>query len=223
MRAAILWTGGKDSALALYKMHMAGHEIAGLITFAPKEADFLAHPIPFMKLQAQAMGMPHYEIVVDEPLEDAYENAIRSIKEKYRIDALVTGDIAEVNGLPNWIRERCKNIDIEVITPLWGLDRSRAFLEILSSGIRAIISCVKIGGLKEEWLGKELDSKALEELREISNKTGLDICGEEGEYHTLVIDGPLFRQSIVIGSYSKHVNDSMAYMRPQKITLHPKG
>lgn len=223
MRAAVLWTGGKDSALAFYKARLAEYEIVSLLTFVPKKADFLVHPLSFMKYQAEAIGIQHHEEVVEVPLEDAYEKAIRSFREKYKIDALITGDIAEVNGQPNWIRQRCVNNNMEVIMPLWGADRYQAFKELLSHGFKGIISCIKKGCLNEEWLGKELDEKALGELLKISSRTGLDVCGENGEYHTLVTDGPMFKKRLLIGNYSKHENNSLMYIKPCNITFREKS
>lgn len=214
MRSTVLWTGGKDSAMAFYKARLAGHEVANLLTFVPREADFLAHPIPFMKYQAKAIGVPHHEAALDTPLEESYEKAIRSFREKYKIDALITGDIAEVGGQPNWIRQRCEHSGIEVLTPLWGADRYQALSEFLSYGFRAIISCIKIECLTEEWLGRELDEESLDCLASLSGKTGIDICGENGEYHTLVFDGPIFKKRVIIGNYSKHANDSVMYIKP---------
>lgn len=223
MRVSVLWTGGKDSALALHKARLAGHEIVNLLTFVPEKADFLAHPLSFMKYQAHAMNISHCEAVVDAPLEDGYEKAIRAFREKYKIDALVTGDIAEVDGQPNWIRERCVNNGIEVIIPLWGSDRYHTFKEFISYGLKVIVSCIKKGCLTEEWLGSELDEDALNGLCDIRSKTGLDICGEKGEYHTLVLDGPMFKKSIIIGDYSKHANDSVMYISPGNVIFKEKA
>jgi len=214
MRASVLWTGGKDSAMAFYKARLSGYEIVNLLTFVPGNADFLAHPIPFMKDQAKAIGVTHYEAVIGAPLEEAYEKAIRLFVEKYRIDALITGDIAEIDGQPNWIRQRCEDKGIKVLTPLWGADRYRAMSEFLSCGFSAVISCIKKGCLPEEWLGKELDEESLNSLVVLSGKTGIDICGENGEYHTLVFDGPIFDHGVVINNYSKQANNSVVYIKP---------
>lgn len=208
--------------MALHRVRSSGYEVVSLLTFVPEKADFLAHPLRFMKYQAQAINLPHYEAVVTIPPEDGYKEAIRVFKDKYKIDAFITGDIAQVNGLPNWIRERCKDRDIEVLTPLWGVDRRETFTELLSCGLKAIISCIKIGCLDEGWIGRELDKKALDELSAISSNTGLDICGEQGEYHTLVLDGPMFKKSIAVGNYSKHMTDSVIYLKPYDITLSAK-
>lgn len=223
IRATVLWTGGKDSALAFYKARLAGYKIVNLLTFVPEKADFLAHPLPFMKYQAEALGISHYEAVVDAPLEEAYENAIRSFKKQHGVEALITGDIAEIDGQPNWVRQRGINSNIDVIAPLWNADRNAIFIEMLFCGFKAIISCIKRGSLAEKWLGKELDKRALNDLRKLNSETGLDICGENGEYHTLVLDGPIFKKQLVIGNYSKQENDSLMYIRPDNITLTEKG
>jgi len=222
MRATVLWTGGKDSALAFYKARLMGYEIVNLLTFVPKKADFLAHPLSFMKRQSEAIGLCHHKMVVEAPLENAYEDAIHFFKERYKIEALITGDIAEVDGQPNWIKQRSISNNIEVIMPLWGTDRGNIFKELLSCGFKATISCIKKGCLGDNWLGKELDEKALDDLCEISSKTGIDICGENGEYHTLVTDGPIFKNTLVIGSFSKHENRSLKYIKPYNVVLADK-
>lgn len=222
MRATVLWTGGKDSALAFHKTLLRGYEIVNLLTFVPERVDFLAHPLRFMKYQAEAIEVPHYYSIIKTPFENGYEKAIRLFRDKHKIDTFVTGDIAEVNGLPNWIRERCKNSDIEVLTPLWGSDRREVFIDLLHSGFKAIISCVKIGCLDGEWLSRELDKKALDELIAISSKASFDICGEQGEYHTLVLDGPVFKKSISVGNYSIHSNHYARYIKIGNVTMKPK-
>lgn len=222
MRATILWTGGKDSALAFYKARLAGYEVVNLLTFAPKDADFLAHPLPFMQYQAQAIGIPHLQAVVDTPLEDSYEKFIRAFKMEHDVGALVTGDIAEVDRQPNWIRQRCVDIDLKVLMPLWSGDRYQILKELLSCQFKVIISCVKKGILSDEWLGRELDEKAVKDLRKISDRTRLDICGENGEYHTLVLDGPIFNKRLSIGSFSKCETDLLKYIKPRSIKISEK-
>ena len=81
---------------------------------------------------------------------------------------------------------------------LWGCDRFELLNRLLSCKFRAIFSCVKKPWFTDEWLGKELNKDSLDKLGMINAKTGLDISGEQGEYHTLVLDGPPFRKSISI-------------------------
>ncbi|MCH7882933.1 diphthine--ammonia ligase [Patescibacteria group bacterium] len=220
--ASVLWTGGKDSALALYEAELLGYKISNLVTFAPSEPEFLAHPLSFMKHQAEALGLPHYILEIKEPFKESYEKSIHSLREKYGIDTLITGDIAEVDCHPNWIRECAKYSGMGVLTPLWGFNRQELINRLLSCEFKVIFSCVKKPWFMDDWLGMELNKDSLEKLCMLNTETGLDICGEQGEYHSLVVDGPPFKKSIHISSYSKHASDSLMYIRIQKVVLKEK-
>ena len=209
---AILWTGGKESSMALYEANQNGYRVSCLVTFAPPEPGFLAHPLGIMKLQAQALALPHTILPISAPFEKSYETSLRSLRDATGISSVVTGDIAEVDGYPNWIRERCLPIGIGVHTPLWNRDRNVLLRQLLDRGFKARFSCVDTYWLDEDWIGRELDDQAIAELRIIRERTGLDICGEAGEYHTLVTDGPQFTRRVNIRSYSRRVADSLAYM-----------
>jgi diphthine-ammonia ligase len=217
--AAALWTGGKESSMALYEAVQNDYNISCLVTFAPTAPDFLAHPLSIMKLQAKALGLPHYVLPVTPPFESSYEASLRSLRDEFGITCVVTGDIAEVNGYPNWIRERCRPVGICVHTPLWYRDRNVLFRQLLDRGFKARFSCVDTRWFDEDWIGRELDNQIFDELRILHERTGLDICGEQGEYHTLVTDGPQFMQRIDIRSYSRRVAGSLAYMQIHKSEL----
>lgn len=210
--AAILWTGGKDSSLALYEANRNGYFVRCLVTFAPPETDFLAHPLGFIKMQAQALGLPHFVFPISVPFDSGYEISLRKLRDEMGIDCVVTGDIAEVDGYPNWIRERSNPVGMNVHMPLWGRDRNDLLRQLLDQGFKARFSCVRTRRLDESWVGRELNDFAIAELRVIGERTGLDLCGEEGEYHTLVTDGPQFTRGIDIRSYSIRTADSLAYM-----------
>jgi uncharacterized protein (TIGR00290 family) len=212
-RAAVLWTGGKDSALALYEARLSGFTIVNLVTFIPDGADFLAHPLLIMDAQSQALNLPHRTLTISEPFQENYEKAIASIKTKYEVDTLVTGDIAEVDGFPNWIRECSQPSGMKVFTPLWEKDRKTILNRLLSLRFQVIFSGVKKPWLTEDWLGREITDSSLEQLRVLGRETGLDLCGEQGEYHTLVLDGPIFNKRIEIREYSKGISNDLAYMK----------
>jgi diphthine-ammonia ligase len=220
--AAMLWTGGKDSALALFEAGRSGFEVRCLVTFAPPKPDFLAHPLAFMELQAEALGLPHHVLPVREPFAEGYETHLRALRSDMGIDAVVTGDIAEVNGSPNWIRERSRPVGMEVHTPLWGRDRQTLLEELLSRRFTVRFSCVKKRWLAESWVGRTLNEPTIAELQIVRERTGLDICGEEGEYHTLVTEGPQFSRAIEVESYSVRATESLAFMEIHQHTLVPK-
>lgn len=198
--------------MALHEARQDGYRVRCLVTFAPAEPDFLAHPLSFIRMQARALALPHHVLPISAPFEESYESGLRRLRDEMGIDCVVTGDIAAVNGNPNWIRERSRPVGIGVHTPLWGRDRNALLRQLLDRGFKAHFSCVNLRWLDESWVGRELNDAAIADLRIIRERNGLDLCGEEGEYHTLVIDGPQFTQAVPIPSYSRRVSESLAYM-----------
>ena len=170
-------------------------------------------------MQAQALALPHYILPISEPFEKSYEAALCKLREEMGINTVITGDIAELGGSPNWIRQRSRPVGMNVHTPLWGRDRLALLQQQLASGFKAIFSCVNTHWLAAGWVGRELDGAAIGDLRGIRERTGLDLCGEEGEYHTLVTDGPSFAHAIHICSHSKRTRDLLAYMEIHELEL----
>jgi diphthine-ammonia ligase len=101
---------------------------------------------------------------------------------------------------------------MRVVRPLWGREREELLHRLLALRFRVVFSCVKTQWLPEDWLGRELDSDAVEELRAIRRQNGLDLCGENGEYHTLVTDAPFLRKCVRIVSWLRRSKNSLTYM-----------
>lgn len=220
--AAVLWTGGKDSVLALHEARRGGCRVRCLVTFAPPEPDFLAHPVAIMKLQAEALGLPHFLWPVQPPFAESYGAGLRWLKEAMHIDTVITGDIAEVGGSQNWIRERSRPAGMNVLTPLWGRDRLALLRQLLAAGFRVIFSCVKTRWLAAGWAGRELNDQTIAELRALREQNGLDLCGEEGEYHTLVTDAPDFKQHVQLGAFQVCEREALAYLKIDQAELKAK-
>jgi diphthine-ammonia ligase len=220
--AAALWTGGKDSALAFYKARLTGQNIRHLVTFIPEGADFLAHPIPLMQLQAEAMGLSHQALTITEPFREGYERAIQDLKKKDGIETLITGDISLVDGRPNWIRECSRPSGMEVLTPLWEQDRLELLKRLLAEGFQVIFSGVYQPWFTEDWLGVELSKDTLEGLCRLGREKGMDLCGEQGEYHTLVLDGPFFKKRIALDSFTKGLHGSLWFLEGLAVRLADK-
>ena len=211
-KTAVLWTGGKDSALALYEAQRSGNDIHLLVTFAPPGFRFRAHPIALMAQQAEAMGIGHRVITIEEPIRDNYVAALGQLAERDGIAVVVTGDISEVDGKPNWIRECSQGLALDIQTPLWHRDREELLDRLITVGYKTLFTCVKAPWFTAEWVGRELDRAAVQAMRELRITTGLDLCGEQGEYHTMVTDGPPFRHRIEIPAYSVRTDDGLAYL-----------
>jgi diphthine-ammonia ligase len=220
-RAAVLFTGGKDSVLALNHAVESGLDVC-LVTFTPAEPRFLAHPIEFMEKQAQAMNLGYCTMKVGEPFREGYVKAIKTLRDGYDIDLIVTGDIARVEGHPNWMIECSRDAGVDLMMPLWNQDKISLVRDFLSKGFKAVFSLVKKPWLDGDWVGRELDEDALKELVELGESTGLDAAGENGEYHTLVIDGPLFGKRIEIKSFKTNRHEDYSYMDAGEIILHDR-
>ena len=104
-------------------------------------------------------------------------------------------------------------------TPLWGRDRKTVLEQLIDLKFNICFSCVKTRWLPATWVGRELDADAIDQLATIRESNGLDLCGEEGEYHTLTTDGLNFTQSIAIPSWSTRTAETLAHMQIQEAAL----
>ena len=211
-RVILLWSGGKDAMQALCHAREQGHQVVALVTFAPPSPRFLAHPLPLVRRQAEALGLPHQLVTIEAPFDQSYERALASLRQEWDLDGVVTGDIDSVGGAPNWIRERCKPLGLTVHTPLWQQSRQALLADMLARGIVAHLSCVDTRVLAPEWVGRRLDAATLAELQQLATTRGFDACGEQGEYHTMVTDGPGFAAPLRLDGWQVARQDHLAYL-----------
>ena len=211
-RVILLWSGGKDAMQALCHAREAGHQVVALITFAPPAPRFLAHPLSQVRRQAAALALPHRLVTIEAPFDLGYERALAALKEEWQLDGVVTGDIDSVGGAPNWIRERCRSLGLTVHTPLWQQPREALLADMLARGIVAHLSCVDTRVLATEWVGRRLDAATLAELQQLATTRGFDACGEQGEYHTMVTDGPGFAAPLHLDGWQVERQDHLAYL-----------
>ena len=181
-RAAILWTGGKDSCLALHRVRGDGTtQVACLATFVPDDGqEFKAHPQHLIVKQAQALKLPHLFIPVSPPYREGYVEGIKSLIERMGVDTLVTGDIDFVAGFQNWILECCEGLRVKVARPLWQNSRESLMNELLARRIEARITWINHPCVPSAWIGRTLDLQLVAELKELARAFGFDICGENG-------------------------------------------
>ncbi len=203
MNIASLFSGGKDSVLALYKVLEEGHEVKTLITISAENPESYMFHVPNIKLtplQAEAMDMPIIfkttKGVKEEELKDL-KKAVKEAIKKYHIQGVVSGAI-----FSNYQRSRidniCRELNIKSITPLWKRKPEEMLEEMISSGFKIIMSAVAAGGLGPEWLGKELNHAAIKQLFNLHNVCYICTAGEGGEFETLVLDAPFFKKRIEI-------------------------
>ncbi len=201
MRLAALFSGGKDSTYAAHLAQEMSHDISYLVTMLPARDDswmFHTVNIGLAPLVAKAIGIE--SVVVDTSGEK--EEEIQDLKPAIaglNVDGIVTGAIAS-----SYQRSRvdgsCSELRIEHVAPLWGRESSELLREMIGDGMSIIVAAVAAMGLDEKWLGRTLDLDALEELKSLSERYGVDVCGEGGEMETLVLDAPWFTSRLEIMS-----------------------
>ena len=224
MKVAVSWSGGMESTLACHKVIEQGYDVAYLVVFVAETWPAFCHPLPIMELQAKALGIPLLKLEVKEPYEQSYREAIAHLIEKEGIEGIVTGDIYVVDDLHGrWMDKVTEGLDISVIMPLWEQDTSKVLEEEISSGFISVFTCLGRQWFTEEWLGRELNKNSAEDLRSLAKETGMDPCGENGEYHTMTIDGPIFKERIVISKFSKEKTETRLFIKISEYCLKPKN
>lgn len=197
---ALAWSGGKDSSLALAALQSdPGFELVALITTVTGDYERISmHGIRRTVLEAQVgeLGLPLVEATIPGAANNAiYEKSFGSALDLLRLQHpelrhLAFGDLflTDVRAY----RERLLNqLGWTPVFPLWGRDTGRLAREFISQGFRAILTCVDTTQLGPEFAGREFDKELLSDLPE-----SVDPCGERGEFHTCVYDGPIFRRPI---------------------------
>jgi len=222
MKIAISWSGGMESALACHKVLKEGHDVAYLVVFVSETWPLFCHPLPIMELQAKALGIPLLKLRVQEPYEKSYREAITHLIDK-GIEGIVTGDIYVVDDVHGrWMDKVTEGLDISVIMPLWNQDTSKVLNDEISSGFKSIFTCLGQQWFTKEWLGRELNKNSVKDLKALAKKSGMDPCGENGEYHTMTIDGPIFKETIEISKFSKEKRDNRLFIKISEYSLKPK-
>lgn len=155
-----------------------------------------------IRAQAQAIEIPVIQRKVTwDTYEREFKKAIRELKQ-VGVKGAVFGDI-DLQEHRGWADRVCKEIEIEPIEPLWGADPERILTDFINEGFEAIVVRVKADLSGEEWLGRKINESFVKELRERKNKSNFHLLGEAGEYHTFVINGPLFKRRIKIFDSTK--------------------
>ncbi|XKE95169.1 diphthine--ammonia ligase [Metaplanococcus flavidus] len=188
------WSGGKDSALAYYRAVLDGNVPVALLTmFEEDGSKSRSHglPLEIMEAQAERMGLP---LRIGKADWNNYEKEFISLLKNFKsegIDMGVYGDI-DLEDHRAWVQKVSKEADIEVSHPLWGEPRRNLLEELIAEGFKAVITVVDTARMDPKFLGREFTLELIEELEAL----GIDACGEEGEFHTVIVDGPIFVEAV---------------------------
>lgn len=189
-----MWSGGKDSALALWRARQRGLQVDWLVNVYDRVTErvrFHATPIAAIARQADAAGIELVSVPTDWPTFDASLRDTLATLVQHGCSGVVFGDIhlADVRA---WYEERTRAAGLDHVEPLWGEEPASLLAEFVAIGGRAVLTCVEIAKLDASWLGRVIDDRFVEDVA----TTGIDPCGENGEYHSFAFGGPFFARAV---------------------------
>ena len=225
-RAISSWSGGKDSSFACYLAQRQGYDVTHLVNFISREfrrVSFHGTRAHLVSRQARAVGLSlaQYAVPPDMALyERAFKKAATALK-RQGAEAMVFGDIY-LDEHRDWVERVCDDIGLVPVLPLWGKDPEELLKEFIDAGFEAVVVSAKAEFFTEEWLGRRIDRGFLVDLKRLVKGKDVDVCGEKGEYHTVVVDGPLFRERLEITRGDRVQRDGYWFLDVPRCRARPK-
>jgi len=196
VKAFVSWSGGKETVLSFYKaMSDDRTEVAYLLNMVSEDGRLSrSHGVgsALLRKQAEAIGIPIVQKKSSWPTyEKEFKAAVEELK-KEGVDAGIFGDI-DLQEHRDWVERVCGELGIRAILPLWGRKREDLLKEFIDCGFEALVVAVRDDVLGREWIGRKIDENFIKDIRKLGT---VDLCGEKGEYHTFVTDGPIFKKPV---------------------------
>lgn len=215
------WSGGKESCLACYKAIQEGHEVASLLTMVTTTGSYSrSHRLSreLLGAQSQAVGIPLDQRRASwNTYEREFTKALTYLKQE-GIEGGVFGALY-LRDDRAWAERVCTEAGIVPLLPLWGMGGKDLLRILIEAGFEAIVVAVRSDIMNEHWLGAKVDGEFIEHME----KSEVDVCGENGEYHTLVVDGPIFSRRIDISETRVTRRGMMAFLHVLSFALRQKS
>jgi diphthine-ammonia ligase len=224
MKVVASWSGGKDSCLACYKAIQEGYDVSNLLIIMsdPNVSNFHLMRSDMLDAQSEAIEIPLVKWATKpDTYEEDFKKALLKMKAE-GVEGIVTGDVFDVAlHEAGWLERICKGVGLAPVRPLWHRDTKQILDEFINEGFKATLVRVKLDLLGIEWLGREINRKFFDDLLKLGT---VDPCGEHGEFHTFVTDGPLFKkQRIGILESGKTKLNSHGRLVIKRFEVKPKG
>ena len=213
-KAYFNWSSGKDSVLALHRAVTSGlYDVRALLSVIKKDGRLAMHEVgePLLRRQADAIGIPFHPFYIDKSWTHAeYAACMSKAVGRFKAQGIATalfGDLY-LDGLRRWRKANCRQDGIRAEFPLWHVEPMDAVNEFIRLGFKAVITCVDSSVFDESFVGRTINEGFISDL-----PAGMYACGEQGEYHSFVYDGPLFRRPVdfkVKGRYCREFEGNAA-------------
>lgn len=212
-RVLLSWSSGKDSAWTLHVLRQSSDcELVGLLTTVNQEFDRVAmHGTrrSVLEAQAKAAGLPLWAVPIPWPCSNEhYDSAMRQACDRAvaeHVDAIAFGDLF-LEDIRAYRETQLRRTGLQPLFPLWELPTHSLARDMIAAGLRAKLTCVDTSQLAPSFVGREFDTKLLEDL-----PGKVDPCGERGEFHTCVYTGPMFARAIDLEPGEIVQRDQFAY------------
>ena len=201
MRVVLSWSSGKDSAWTLYHLQNSPEiEVIGLITTINSEFNRVAmHAVreELLEAQAEAAELPLFKVPLpwpctNEQYEFAFKSALEKIRDQHDVTHIAYGDLF-LEDVRQYRIDLMKGTGLKPMFPIWGLPTKELAHEMILNGVAAYITCVDPKQISKKFCGHEFNKLFLESIGDC-----IDSCGENGEFHTFVYKGPMFKSDIPI-------------------------
>jgi len=206
LKVVATWSGGKESSFACYKVISEGFEVSYLLNMVTAGAKrSMTHGIKseLLLAQSEAMGIPIIQRKTTwKDYEKDFKEEVLKLKQ-FGIKGVIFGDI-NLKKHRDWDERVSNELGVEPLLPLWEQNYTKLLEDFIKSGFEAFVITLKANLLSEKLLGHRIDRDFIKELIKNPN---VDLCGEAGEYHTFVTDGPLFKKRIKLIEVEKILNN----------------
>lgn len=214
----VSWSGGKDSCLACYKAMLEGYNVSCLVNTISREyrrVRFHGIRDRLIQTQAEAIGTALLQIETSgDDYERDFKKGVKNLILNEDIYGMVFGDI-HLEHSREWAEKICGELGIKAIEPLYHKHPEEILLHFIDSGFEAYVTSCQSDLVDKKFIGRRLDKKFLGDI----SKLGIDVCGENGEYHTVVTDGPIFKQKINLLESQRVLRDGYWFLDIRKCKL----
>lgn len=196
VKAFVCWSGGKESSLSLYKATQnLDVEVVYLLNMISEDGKrSRSHGVSsnLLKVQAEAMGIP---IIQRRTTWEIYEEEFKRVISDFKKEGIQVGIFGDIDleEHRDWVERVCKEAKIKPTLPLWKRKRKELLEEFIQASFKAIVVATQADFLGKEWLGRQINEEFVRDLKALVD---IDLCGESGEYHTFVYDGPIFKKAV---------------------------
>jgi uncharacterized protein (TIGR00290 family) len=223
LKAFISWSGGKDCCLAAYQAKQQGIKIAYLLNMVTEDKKrSCSHGITarWIRQQAKAVGIPLLQVPTTT---DNYQSIFMGVLKELHNNGVTAGVFGDIDFEPHreWIEKVCAPSGITPILPLWGRNQNEIVMDFIEVGFQAKVIATQADLLGAKWLGRIIDKEFLKDITDL--KKGITPCGEAGEFHTLVVDGPIFKKCLEIREAASEKRGAYWFWDIKKLELVEKA